>query len=101
MQQECFSLLFDTPTGLFLMELREPKRKCRVRVSLQQPFPVPTDKALWQVYTGKYIGDCVVVEAPDEMIALHNMVIWLCVVKLVVNEVGNQLHSAEFFLRNQ
>jgi hypothetical protein len=65
------------------MELREPKRKCRVRISLQQPFPVlnrdvitiPTNKALWQVYTGKYSGDFVVVDAPDEMIALHNMVI--------------------------
>ena len=91
MQQECSSLSFNTPTGLLLlMELREPKRKCRVRVSLQQPFPVPTDKALWQVYTGKYSGDFVVVEAPDEMIALHNMVIWLYVVKLVVTEVGNQ-----------
>ncbi|KDR24040.1 tRNA-splicing endonuclease subunit Sen2 [Zootermopsis nevadensis] len=63
------------------MELREPKRKCRVRVSLQQPFPVlnrdvtaiPTNKALWQVYTGKFSGDCVVVDAPDEMVALHNM----------------------------
>jgi hypothetical protein len=50
---------------------------------LQQPFPVlnrdvtsiPTSKALWQVYTGKYSGDFVVVDAPDEMIALHNMVI--------------------------
>jgi hypothetical protein len=102
MQHECFSLLFNTPTGLlFLMELREPKRKGRVRVSLQQPFPVPTDKALWQVYTGKYSGDCVVVEAPDEMIALHSMVIWLCVIKLVVIEVGNELHGEESFLRNQ
>jgi hypothetical protein len=65
------------------MELREPKRKCRVRISLQQPFPVlnrdvttiPTNKVLWQVYTGKYSGDFVVVDAPDEMTALHNMVI--------------------------
>lgn len=68
-------------SSLLQMELREPKRKCRVRVSLQQPFPVlnrdvttiPTNKALWQVYTGKYSGDFVVVDAPDEMIALNNM----------------------------
>jgi hypothetical protein len=71
-------LSFNTLTGiLLLMELREPKRKCRVRVSLQQPFPVSTDKALWQVYTGMYSGDFVMVDAPDEMIALHNMVIYL------------------------
>jgi hypothetical protein len=69
------------------MELREPKRKCRVRVSLQQPFPVPnkdviaisTNKSLWQVFTGKYSGDFVLVDDPDEMIALYNMVMYLVV----------------------
>ena len=62
-----------------MMELREPKRKRRVRISLQPPFPilnrdVTTNKDLWQVYTGRYSGDFVVVDAPDEMAALHNMV---------------------------
>lgn len=61
------------------MELREPKRKHRVRVSVQQPFPIlnrdtiSANNDLWQVYTGKYSGDFVVVDAPDEMLALHNM----------------------------
>ncbi|KAJ4447568.1 hypothetical protein ANN_09575 [Periplaneta americana] len=61
------------------MELREPKRKRRVRVSVQQPFPtlnrdaISANKELWQVYTGKYSGDFVVVDAPDEMLALHTM----------------------------
>jgi hypothetical protein len=78
--------LFNIPTGLLLeMELREPKRKCRARIPVQQPFPVlngdatalPTNKALWQVYTGKYSGDFVVVDTADDMIALHTMVIFL------------------------
>nr|CAD7440961.1 unnamed protein product [Timema bartmani] len=63
------------------MELKEPKRKRRVHVAARQPFPVqiesvtgiPVSSALWEVYTGIYNGDCVVVEAQEEMDALYNM----------------------------
>ncbi|PSN34487.1 hypothetical protein C0J52_07559 [Blattella germanica] len=60
------------------MELREPKRKRRVRITLQQPFPilnrdVTTNKDLWQVYTGRYSGDFVIIDSKDEMTALYNM----------------------------
>nr|CAD7591760.1 unnamed protein product [Timema genevievae] len=65
------------------MELKEPKRKRRVHVAARQPFPVqiesvsgiPVSSALWEVYTGIYNGDCVVVEAQEEMDALYNMVL--------------------------
>nr|CAD7263605.1 unnamed protein product [Timema shepardi] len=64
------------------MELKEPKRKRRVHVAARQPFPVqiesvtgiPVSSALWEVYTGIYNGDCVVVEAQEEMDALYNMI---------------------------
>jgi hypothetical protein len=44
------------------MELGETATKCRVRLSLEQPFPLLADKALCQVNTGKYSGDLVVVD---------------------------------------
>nr|CAD7392357.1 unnamed protein product [Timema cristinae] len=68
-------------SGPVSMELKEPKRKRRVHGAARQPFPVqiesvtgiPVSSALWEVYTGIYNGDCVVVEAQEEMDALYNM----------------------------
>ncbi|XP_063244102.1 tRNA-splicing endonuclease subunit Sen2 [Bacillus rossius redtenbacheri] len=63
------------------MKLLEPRRKRRVTAAPRTPFPVqiesetgiPASRALWQVYTGVFNGDCVVVDDPDEMDIVYNM----------------------------
>ncbi|XP_067007285.2 tRNA-splicing endonuclease subunit Sen2 [Anabrus simplex] len=63
------------------MELREPRRKRRVPVKCQQPFPIPiknfTEEAIFsgvrRSYTGQYAGNNVIVNNPEDMTALHSM----------------------------
>ncbi|XP_046990776.1 tRNA-splicing endonuclease subunit Sen2 [Schistocerca americana] len=59
--------------------VKEPKRKRHVYVTREQPFPVviesvsgiPVSERLWQTYTGRYNGDCVVVEKKNDIHSLY------------------------------
>lgn len=59
--------------------VKEPKRKRHVYVTREQPFPVviesvsgiPVSERLWQTYTGRYNGDCVVIEKENEIRSLY------------------------------
>lgn len=58
------------------MNLREPKRKRRVKLKDEPPFPIMIgDKNEWVTYTAHLtdIGSCII--EPNEIIAVHSMVI--------------------------
>lgn len=58
------------------MNLQEPKKK-RTRLKPQLPFPVPLNETQeWPVYTAHLtdVGSCII--EPEEMTAVHSMVIY-------------------------
>lgn len=57
------------------MNLREPKKKKRVKLKPQLPFPIPLNgKQEWPVYTAHLtdMGSCII--EPEEINAVHSMV---------------------------
>lgn len=58
------------------MNLREPKRKRRVKLKEQPPFPIIIgNKDEWATYTAHLteLGSCII--EPNEIVAIHSMVI--------------------------
>ncbi|EZA54002.1 hypothetical protein DMN91_000172 [Ooceraea biroi] len=56
------------------MNLREPRKKKRVKLKLQSPFPIPLNETEeWPVYTAHLtdLGSCII--EPDEIHAVHSM----------------------------
>jgi len=57
------------------MNLREPKKKKKVKSKLQSPFPIPLNETQkWPVYTAHLtdVGSCII--EPDEIHAVYSMV---------------------------
>lgn len=60
------------------MNLREPKKKRRVKLKEQLPFPlILGDKNEWTTYTAHLtdLGSCII--DPKEIVAVHSMVIMI------------------------
>lgn len=61
------------------MNLREPKKKRRVKLKEQLPFPLilSGDKNEWTTYTAHLtdLGSCII--DPKEIVAVHSMVIMI------------------------